>query len=365
MENIQLLIKKVADLESLLLEQQQKYEDFYNNAPDMYFTINKDGKVLSVNRNGANYLGYKRTELLGEDVWDVVYKNDLGRVKRQINKIIKHCDKDYELEFRKIKKDGSIIFVHERIRCTQSDSGKMEIRIVCRDITDHKRTHQKLLDYQENLKVMTQELSSIEDNTKQQIAVKLHDNIGQSMALSKITLANISKNMSFTEIKKKVDSAISLLTEAIKNSRDLTYEISPPILHELGLGEAVKWYIKQIRKIFDIKFQFRGIQEANLLSENTKILLYKSVIELINNIIKHSNASIVTITFKEFKNSFRIVVKDNGVGFKVYTEQQLAKDKKFGLFSIGERIRYIGGEFKIDSDVKKGAKITIKIPIER
>ncbi len=365
MTELQLLKNRITKLESLVLEQQQKYEYFYDNAPDMYFSIDKNSKVVSVNKNGATYLGYKKSELLGKEIWKVVYKNDLNRVKRQISRIVNNSSNTYELEFRKVKKDGSIIYVHEQIRCSNDNNKNMELRIVCRDITDQKKTHQKLLDYQENLKVMTQELNSIEDNTKQQIAIKLHDNIGQSMALSKITLSNISKDMNYSEIEKNVNSAISLLTDAIKNSRDLTYEISPPILHELGLGEAVKWYIKQIRKIFDIKFRLQGIQEADILTQNTKILLYKSVVELINNIIKHSNASIVIIIFKEFKNTFRIIVKDNGIGFKIYTEQKLSKDKKFGLFSINERIRYIGGKFKIESDSKKGTKITIKIPIER
>lgn len=352
------------DLLQQVIENQSKYEDLYDNAPDMYFSINQHGTILSVNKNGANYLGYKRSELFGEKVWKVVYKKDLARVKSQIKNILNNCNRNYELEFRKVTKDHRIIFVQEKITCNCNEmSGLKELRIICRDITDQKRTHQKLLDYQENLKTMTHELNSVEEKTKQQIAVKLHDDIAQAMALSKITLSDISKEMSFDEISTKIESAKTFLTNAIKNSRDITYELSPPILHELGLGEAVKWHVKQIRKIFDIKFQLRGISETAELPENTQILLFKSIVELTNNIIKHSNASLVTITFSRFKNVFRITVKDNGVGFKNFSGQDLTRDKKFGLFSTSERINYIGGELVIDSQIKKGAKITIKIPL--
>lgn len=347
-----------------VIENQAKYEDLYDNAPDMYFSVNQNGTILSVNKNGANYLGYKRSELIGEKIWKVVYKNDLPRVKSQIRQILKNCARDYKLEFRKVTKDHRIIFVQEKISCNSDEKNSVkELRIICRDITDQKRTHQKLLDYQKNLKTMTHELNSIEEKTKQQIAVKLHDDIAQAMALSKITLSDISEDMPFEKISQKVETAKTFLTNAIKNSRDLTYELSPPILHELGLGEAVKWHVKQIRKIFDIKFQLRGIQETNALSENEKILLFKSIVELTNNIIKHSNASLVTISFNRFKNIFRVTVKDNGVGFKKSPGQNISKDKKFGLFSTSERIKYIGGEMIIDSQIKKGAKITIKIPI--
>jgi len=347
-----------------VIDNQERYEDLYDNAPDMYFSLNENGTVLSVNKNGANYLGYKRSELIGDKVWKIVYKNDLTRVKNQINKILHNCERDYELEFRKVTKDHRIIFVQEKITCNCNEkNGLKELRIICRDITDQKKIHQKLLDYQENLKSMTHELNTIEDKTKQQIAIKLHDDIAQAMALSKITLSDISEDMPFETINKKVETAKTFLTNAIKNSRDLTYELSPPILHELGLGEAVKWHVKQIRKIFDIKFQLRGIQETVGLPENIKILLYKSVVELTNNIIKHSNASLVTITFNRFKNVFRITVKDNGVGFKGFPGKDISKNKKFGLFSTSERIKYIGGDLIIDSQIKKGAKITIKIPI--
>lgn len=366
-EEILIIVRNITErkkLEQSLIDSHAKYEDLYNNAPDMYFSVDQNGSVISVNKNGANYLGYKREELIGKKVWKVIHKKDLPRVKKQLETILNNCNQIFELEFRKVKKDGTIIFVQEDIQCHCNDKNSAkELRIVCRDISDRKRTHQKLLDYQENLKTMTYELNSVEEKMKQQIATKLHDDIGQAMALSKITLSDINKDMNYAEISKKVESAKSFITDAIKNSRDLTYELSPPILHELGLGAAIKWYVDQIRRIFDIKFQLRGIQEKQVLSDNTKILLYKSVVELINNIIKHSNASLVTISINKFKNTLRILVRDNGVGFKNFTDQKLAKNKKFGLFSINERINYIGGEFKIDTKVKKGTKITIKIPL--
>lgn len=362
--DIRILKHRISELEALLAEQKGIYKDIYDNAPDMYFSVDEEGTVLSVNKNGANYLGYKRSELIGEKVWKIVYKNDLQRVKNQLKQVMNNCNKIYEIEFRKVKKNNRIIFVQEKISCDCNEStAKKELRIVCRDITDQKLANRRLLDYQENLKSMTHELNTIEEKTKQQIAIKLHDDIAQAMALSKITLTDITEDMPFSTISKKIDTVQTFLTDAIKNSRDLTYEISPPILHELGLGEAIKWHVKQIRKIFDIKFQLRGIQETLGLPDNIKNLLYKSIVELTNNIIKHSNATLVTISFNQFKNIFRIIVKDNGVGFNNTYGNNISKDKKFGLFSTGERIKYIGGELIIDTKIKKGAKITIKIPI--
>jgi len=347
-----------------LRKSEKNFKNWYDTSPDMHFSVNIDGTILSVNKYGANYLGYKLKELIGRKIWNVVYKKDLKRVKIHIINIINNCNKEHEIEFRKIRKDGSIIYVQERIQCICNSSGMpKELIIVCRDITEREKSRQQIIDYQENLKSMTYELNTIEEKTRKQLANWLHDDVSQAMALSKITLSSITPNMSYDDINDKIKSVNIFLTNAIKSSRDLTYELSPPILHELGLSAAVMWYTNQISKLFKIKFQISGVKKHLDISEDIRILLYKVIVELSNNIIKHSGASLVTITISQFKSFIRVIVRDNGVGFDSKSQQILSKEKKFGLFSIRERINYIGGEFKIDSKIKKGTQVVIKIQI--
>ncbi len=124
-------------------ESEEKYQDLYNNAPDMYFTVRQDGIVSSVNRSGAESLGYSVDELINGPVWKVVHPAELTRVKRQMTAIFQNRQRESTLEFRKIRKDGSVLWVQERIRVPpQHDDSLPMAYINCRDIT--KRKHMEV-----------------------------------------------------------------------------------------------------------------------------------------------------------------------------------------------------------------------------
>ena len=126
--------------EVALRKSEKKYQNFYNNAPDMYFVISPDGVIESVNQFGADYLGYTKEELIGSHVWSVIYKDDLETVKKKVAEIFKKKLQQSELEFRKVRKDGSILWVHERTQIVLDENDNpIEIWIICRDVTERKQ----------------------------------------------------------------------------------------------------------------------------------------------------------------------------------------------------------------------------------
>lgn len=128
------------------------YQNLYDYAPDMYFTVLPDGTVKSVNLFGAEYLGYTKDELIGKSVWIVVHPDDLDEVKDQINMILKKKLSFSELEFRKIKKDGSALSVQERIQLfLDNDQNPVEIRIICRDVSEQKKSQDELIDREQQI----------------------------------------------------------------------------------------------------------------------------------------------------------------------------------------------------------------------
>ena len=126
--------------EEALAESEKKYQNLFHNAPDMYFIVSPDGVVLSVNQSGADYLGYSKEELVGNAVWTIVYKDDLESVQKQFAEILSEKQENHELEFRKVCKNGSILWVHERVHLNFDDSGTpVEVWIICRDISERKQ----------------------------------------------------------------------------------------------------------------------------------------------------------------------------------------------------------------------------------
>ena len=133
-------INKFKRMERALAESEERYQNLFENAPDMYFTVSTDGTVTSVNQSGADYLGYSKAELVGNSVWTIVYKNDLASVQKQFAEILSEKLLKSELEFRKVSKNGSILWVHERTHLNLDDKERpVEVWIICRDISERKQ----------------------------------------------------------------------------------------------------------------------------------------------------------------------------------------------------------------------------------
>ena len=128
-----------------LATSEQLHQDLYDNAPDMHFTVSEQGTVLSVNKFGADYLGYLKDELVGQELWRIVYESDVKRLRAQVKTLFSQSIFESELEFRMLCKDGSILWVHERVRLVRNvDQSTSELRIVCRDITEQHRLSEQL-----------------------------------------------------------------------------------------------------------------------------------------------------------------------------------------------------------------------------
>lgn len=148
-------LEKSKQAEETLRESEKKYQDLYDNAPDMYFTVSPEGIVISVNQFGANHLGYAKEELIGNPVWAIVYEDDRGSVQKQVAEIFSQKLQKSELEFRKIHKDGSILWVHERTNLALDENDNpIELCIICRDLTDRKQAEEALQKSEERLRAV-------------------------------------------------------------------------------------------------------------------------------------------------------------------------------------------------------------------
>ncbi len=131
-------------VEEALRKSEERYQELYDSAPDMYFTLAPDGTVLSVNRSGAEQLGYTTDELIGRPVWAVVHEEDLDKVRKHAERLFAEKLPQSELDSRKVRKDGSILWVYARTRLVLDENDRpRELRVVCRDITERKRSEEQ------------------------------------------------------------------------------------------------------------------------------------------------------------------------------------------------------------------------------
>jgi PAS domain S-box-containing protein len=137
-----------------LRHSEEMYRALFEDNPSMYFTIDAAGTVLSVNHFGAEQLGYTVTELIGQSVLDVFFEPDRPAVQQQLKICLQNPKKLYNWEFRKIRKDGSLLWVKENARATYAPTGEPIVLIVCEDITDGKKTEIALRESEQRFRLL-------------------------------------------------------------------------------------------------------------------------------------------------------------------------------------------------------------------
>ena len=234
------------------------------------------------------------------------------------------------------------------------------------DITERKKAEERLIDYQRQLKSLASELSLTEERERHRIATELHDRIGQKLVISKLKLGLLRRSVSAGSIASILDEVCDLLVRNIQDVRSLTFDLSSPILHEIGLEAAVgDWLTEQIQRKYGIKSEL--VDDGNLkpLDDDVRILLFRGMQELLVNVVKHANAHKVRVSIEKVDSNIRIVVEDDGVGFNVTDIATIATETGgFGLFSIRERLEQAGGLLTIKSGLHCGTKVTMVAPLK-
>ncbi len=226
-----------------------------------------------------------------------------------------------------------------------------------------KKNLTQIRNYQSKLKNLNSELLLTEEREKKAIAGYLHDGIGQTLSIAHIRLTSLLSDGLPTKTKKTIDETSNLIDSAITDSRLLTYDLSPPILYELGLIPALKWRLNQFNEKTNISTKFISSKKAIDIIGDSRILIYRIVCELLVNIMKHAEADFVNVEITHDKNNHYITVVDNGKGFDYKKESRLNQLGGYGLFSIKERLDTIKGELILKSDKKSGTSAKIIVPI--
>ena len=196
-----------------------------------------------------------------------------------------------------------------------------------------------------------------EERERRKIALGLHDQIGQTLALVKAELAELTP--ANPTVAKRVRH---YLDEAIHSVRSITFELSSPVLYELGLGPAIESLGESMVERNDIGFHFEAGDRPLSLTEKTKIGLFRIVRELLFNAVKHSRASNVTVSMRQRGRRLVIMVQDDGVGFdSTEAGAKVSPAGGFGLFSIHEQMEHIGGRFEIESAPDEGTRAVVVV----
>jgi PAS domain S-box-containing protein len=240
------------------------------------------------------------------------------------------------------------------------------VNVYGRDITERKQSEKKILEYQNRLRSMASELSLAEERERRHIAEGLHDDIIQPLAFLDIKLDSLKNSLSERGLTESCNQMQKTIRELIIMTRAFTFNLSSPVLYELGLAEAVEeWLATNIREKHGIETVFEDDDRSKPLDDDMRAFLFKAVKELLINVVKHAKASNVKVSIARDNSRINICVEDNGAGFHPDRE----KDRFFhfsgyGLFSIRERLDHLGGSFNIESKPDQGTRVILTAPLK-
>ena len=224
----------------------------------------------------------------------------------------------------------------------------------------------ELMQSQDRLRGLATELNLTEQRERKRLAAELHDHLQQMLVLGRIKLGQ-GKHLveSIPACAKLLHETDALLSEALTYTRTLVAELSPPVLRDHGLPKGLKWLGEYMQK-HDMAVTVTMMEEPLKLPDDQALLLFQSVRELLMNAWKHAQTDTAEVTMDMQDGRLRIEVRDHGQGFNVATAEThpaTGLAAKFGLFSIHERMKALGGSFTIESAPGQGTTARLTLPL--
>ena len=322
------------------------------------------GKIEWVNKTFTKINGYTRKEALGENPRILKSgQHPQSFYKEMWNTIL--AGKTWRGKIVNRKKDGALYT--EELSITPIKNYKNEIThfvAIQIDITQQEALLQELHTALERLHHLSHHSNQRIENERKNIARNLHDNLGQVLTAIKMDISWLTRQLpqeTKSGVIERIHETKSLVNQAISTVQQITAELRPNILDELGLWNALEYLCEEMSKRSGIAFGIEMPQTDISVPEEFVLPVYRVVQEATTNIIRHSGATKAILQIKQSPNEIFFSVRDNGTGIP---QEKTESMRSFGLMGMKERIELLGGEFKIRTE-KKGTEVLFNLPLPK
>ena len=383
------------ETEAALRQSEERYCATFANAAVGIAYVALDGRWLGVNDAVCRITGYAREELLRKPFADITHPDDIEPEWANARRLLAGETAAYSMEKRYIRKEGGLAWIHLTVSLQRDEAGSPQDFIcIIEDITVRKQAEtalreseerlrsfagqleqlveertQELVQSHDRLRALATELNLAEQRGRKRLAGELHDYLAQLLVLCRLNLGQVRRAGLPPKAEEIVKETEEVLNKALNYSRTLMAELSPPILQEHGLPAGLKWLGEQMQRR-GLTVTVDIVDAAGWsLPEDSAVLLFQSVRELLMNALKHADSKEVAVRLERGEGNLRIEVRDDGVGFDLaaataaVATNPTAMSSKFGLFSIRERMTSLGGWFDLQSAPGQGTTAILALPL--
>jgi PAS domain S-box-containing protein len=346
------------NVEAALRQSEERYRELFENARDAMYVHDLAGTYTSINHAAEKLTGYTREEIIGHHFSEFVAAEHIRYVREHFcGKLAKQGETNYEVEV--IAKDRRRVPVEVSSRAIYENGVIVGVQGTARDITERKLA-------QDALQMFSRQLIEAQEDERRRIARELHDQIGQVLTAVKMNLYAVQGVCDTKEAGAHLKDNIEAVDEALRLVRDLSVDLRPPLLDDLGLVTALQWYVdryaKRTRVGARVLIDLRDPNER--FSREVETACFRIAQEALTNIARHARAKKVLLRLRKKANVLCLLVKDDGVGFDPEALRKRApRAATLGLLGMQERAHAAGGRVVIASAISKGTEIRLELPL--
>jgi PAS domain S-box-containing protein len=358
----------VAELEQIIVEREraevalreseERYRELFENAKDAIYVHDLKGTYLKINRAAEELSGYTREEIVGHNYVEFLAAEHVKFVRQGFcANLAQQGETSYEVDV--IAKDGRRVPVEVSSRAIYENGNIVGVQGMARDITERKLA-------QDTLQMFSRQMIQAQEDERRRIARELHDQIGQILTAVKMNLYTVQQFCRASEAGSYVKENIEAVDETLRLVRDLSIDLRPPVLDDLGLVTALRWYVDRYTQRtglnVDVVCELPDFNER--FSRDLETACFRIAQEALTNVVRHANADEVTVQLNKDGNILVLTVKDNGLGFDPKSlRKHSPRAATLGLISMQERAHAAGGTIEIESAHSRGTEIRFTAPL--
>ncbi len=344
--------------EHALRESEERYRELFENSKDAFYVHDINGIYTSVNRASEKLSGYTREQIIGKHFSEFMTPEHARQVQRQLQKKLESAgETTYEIEM--ITKKGRQVPVEISSRLIVENGMPVGVQGCVRDISEKKKSQEAARNY-------SRRLIEAQEAERRRISRELHDQVGQILTAVKMNLHALQHKCTQPEILTSINDNLKVIDEAVDQIRDLSVDLRPLLLDDLGLVVALRWYLERQTRNLGIpaKFVSGSLDEDDRFSSELETACFRIVQEGVTNVVRHARATRISVRLERVVSDLILLITDDGAGFDARMLRSGSGMSTLGLRGMEERAQAVGGTITIDSAPALGTEICARFPIK-
>ncbi|MFA6541602.1 MAG: PAS domain S-box protein [Bacteroidota bacterium] len=354
--------------EEILKENEAKLRTIFDIAPIGICVLDSAGKIIDLNFALEHIVGISKSDLLSGNYKDRRFIDNtnvpISREDLPSSRALTEQRVIKDVEIGSVQNDGTVLW--NNVSAAPIPIPGMGVVVLTTSIDERKKTENRLRTARFRLQQLSRRLLEVQENERRMLARELHDEIGQILTVIKIDLQVIREKVLPFDLERRIDDNIVTIEECLRQVRNLSLELRPSMLDDLGLVDAVNWHLK--RQAARVGFEAHIVTEgfSSRLPAEIETACYRIVQESLTNIARHAKAHRVDLAIAVNDGTVTLTIRDDGQGFDVdHAIAESAGGTTFGIMSMQERINLLGGHIEISSHKGRGTTVHVTISFHK